>query len=90
MEERQAMVHHEFRQDLSWWIGAEPRTALRVMRLVEETLRDPFRGIGKPELLKHEQHGRWSRRITEGDRLVYLVRGAMIYFLAARWHYDRH
>ena len=79
----------EFREDLAHWIGSDPRTALRVMRMIEEILRDPFLGIGKPEALKHDQHGRWSRRITEGDRLLYLVREAAIYFLAARWHYDR-
>jgi toxin YoeB len=60
------------------------------MRLVEEIIRDPFLGVGKPEALKHDQHGRWSRRITERDRLLYLVRGAFVYFLAARTHYGRH
>lgn len=87
-EDRQAIVLREFREDLAHWIGSDPRTALRVMRLLEEIIRDPFLGIGKPEPLKH-QHGQWSRRITEGDRLLYLVRGATIYFLAARWHYGR-
>jgi toxin YoeB len=89
-EDRQAIVVREFRQDLAHWIGTDPRTALRVVRMIEEILRDPFLGIGKPEALKHDQHGRWSRRITEGNRLLYLVRGAAIYFLAARWHYERH
>jgi toxin YoeB len=88
-EDRQAIVLREFREDLSHWISSDRRTALRVMRMIEEILRDPFLGIGKPEALKHDQHGRWSRRITDADRLLYLVRGAAIYFLAARWHYDR-
>ncbi len=77
----------EFGEDLSHWIQSDRRTALRVMRMIEEILRDPFLGIGKPEVLKHDQHGRWSRRITEADRLLYLVHGAALYFLAARWHY---
>lgn len=84
------MVVGEFRYDLAWWIGSNPRTALRIMRLVEEIIRDPFVGTGKPEALKHDQHGRWSRRITESDRLLYLVKGAEVFFLAARWHYGRH
>ncbi|HYR06403.1 MAG TPA: Txe/YoeB family addiction module toxin [Longimicrobium sp.] len=89
-EDRQAIVHREFWQDLAWWIGSNPRTALRVMRLIEEIIRDPFVGIGKPEALKHRVPGECSRRITDSDRLVYLVQGAAIYFLAARSHYGRH
>jgi|SRR5215207_2701074 len=88
-EERQAILVYAFREDLTHWISVEPRTALRVMRMIEEILRDPFLGIGKPEQLRHGEHGRWSRRITEGDRLLYLVEGTAIYFLAARWHYGR-
>lgn len=80
----------QFRQDLAWWIGSHPRTALRVMRLVEEIVRDPFAGTGKPEALRHGDQGEWSRRITDADRLAYLVQGAAVYFLAARWHYRRH
>ena len=67
-----------------------PRTALRVMRLVEEIVRDPFVGTGKPEALKHRLPGEWSRRITDADRLVYLVHGAAVYFLGARSHYGEH
>lgn len=89
-EDRQAIVHREFRQDLAWWIGSNPRIALRVMRLIEEIVRDPFTGTGKPEALRHRQTGEWSRRITDADRLVYIVRGAAIFFLAARSHYGQH
>ncbi len=88
-EDRQAIVFSRFRQDLAWWIGSSPRTALRVMRLVEEIVRDPYFGTGKPEGLKHDKLGSWSRRITDSDRLIYLVQGASVYFLAARWHYER-
>jgi toxin YoeB len=89
-EDRQAIVLGEFRNDLAWWIGSNPRTALRILRLVEEIIRNPFLGMGKPEALKHTRRGEWSRRITDADRLVYLVQGAAIYFLAARSHYGRH
>lgn len=89
-EERQAVVFSQFRQDLSWWIATHPRTALRVMRLIEEIVRDPFVGTGKPEALRHTRDGEWSRRITDADRLVYLVQGAAVYFVAARWHYRQH
>jgi toxin YoeB len=89
-EDRQAIVFSQFRQDLAWWIRSNPRTALRVMRLIEEIVRDPFFGTGKPEGLKHDKPGQWSRRITDADRLIYLVHGAAVYFLTARWHYGRH
>lgn len=59
------------------------------MRLIEEILRDPFSGIGKPEPMRYDVGGRWSRRITEEDRLVYTVTHVAIYFYRARRHYDR-
>jgi toxin YoeB len=87
-EARQAIVLREFREDLAWWIASDLRTALRVMRLVEEIIRTPFLGIGKPEAMKHNRQGEWSRRITAADRLLYVVHGAAVYFMGARSHYD--
>jgi len=60
---------------------------LRILDLVEAALRDPVRGLGKPEPLKFYLQGCWSRRITEEHRLVYLMRGSRIDFLQARYHY---
>lgn len=62
-------------------------TALRVLQLVEDVLRDPFHGIGKPEPLKYELAGAWSRRITQEHRLVYRVSAKRIDFVQARYHY---
>jgi toxin YoeB len=50
-------------EDLAWWVERDRAQALRVLRLIRETQRDPFKGIGKPEQLKHELSGCWSRRI---------------------------
>jgi toxin YoeB len=61
--------------------------ALRVLDLMEATLRDPFAGIGKPEHLKHFGGNVWSRRINESDRLVYEVFKNRVEFLQARYHY---
>ena len=55
--------------------------------LVEAALREPFAGMGKPEPLKHELAGTWSRRTTGEHRLVYLVREDRVDFLQARYHY---
>jgi len=77
----------EFRQDLRWWLDTERKIALRVLLLVEDVVRDPFQGIGKPEPLKHQLGGAWSRRITQEHRLVYQVSAKRIDFLQARYHY---
>jgi len=86
-DEREAVFQREFLEDLRFWIQTERSVALRVLELVEAVMRDPFRGIGKPEPLKHSLAGRWSRRITPGHRLVYRVSGTRIDFLMARYHY---
>jgi toxin YoeB len=85
--ERLAVLERGFLSDLTFWIGSDPRTALRVMALIDAVLRDPFRGIGKPEPLRHASHGHWSRRVTSGDRMVYRVSGAHVLFVFARGHY---
>jgi toxin YoeB len=85
--ERQAVLNRDFRRDLTFWIEFDPRVALKVMRLVEDVLRDPFRGTGKPELLKHDLQGRWSRRITDEHRIVYQVDASAVLFMLARYHY---
>ena len=52
-------------EDLAWWIGQDRTQALRIVRLVREVQREPFSGLGKPEPLKHELSGCWSRRIDQ-------------------------
>jgi toxin YoeB len=85
--ERQAVFHQEFREDLRYWVKSERNTALRVLDLVEATLRDPVTGVGKPEPLRYLLAGCWSRRITQEHRLVYRVSDGRIDFLQARYHY---
>jgi toxin YoeB len=85
--ERVAVFHPEFRQDLRFWVETNRRVALRVLDLVEAVMRDPFQGIGKPELLKYVLAGAWSRRITEEHRLVYALSADRVDFLQARYHY---
>jgi toxin YoeB len=74
-------------EDLAWWIEKDRKTALRIVRLLREVQRDPFRGTGKPEPLKHELAGCWSRRIDQQHRLVYEVHEEKIRVLACRFHY---
>ena len=84
---RLSVFEQEFREDLLWWIGSDRRVAVRILRLVEAVLREPFTGEGKPEPLRGLGSGVWSRRITQAHRLVYLVSNDRIAFLQARYHY---
>jgi toxin YoeB len=74
-------------EDLAWWVETDRAQALRIMKLVREIQRDPFSGLGKPEPLKRELSGCWSRRIDQEHRLVYQVREDKIRILACRFHY---
>ena len=73
------------------WLREEPNAFERLNALIEECLRDPFRGTGKPEPLKRGLSGWWSRRITAEHRLVYRVTGKgetqALEVLSCRYHY---
>jgi toxin YoeB len=85
--ERSTVFHPEFREDLHYWVEVDRRIALRAFDLIEDILRDPFRGIGKPEPLKYLAADTWSRRLTQEHRMVSLVGADRIDFLQARYHY---
>lgn len=74
-------------EDYQHWVQTDRATLKRVNRLIEDVLRDPFTGIGKPEQLRHVLSGAWSRRISEEHRLVYLVDNDDVVILQARYHY---
>ncbi len=84
---REAVFQAEFLEDLRFWVETDRKLALRTLELVDAILADPFKGIGKPEPLNYLTPGAWSRRLTQEHRIVYLVRGARIDFLQARYHY---
>ncbi|MBC3192744.1 Txe/YoeB family addiction module toxin [Pseudonocardia sp. C8] len=84
---RVVFTSHGWR-DYQHWITGDRATLKRLNRLVDDVLRDPFDGIGKPEPLRHALAGAWSRRISEEHRLVYLVEGDDVVILQARYHYD--
>jgi toxin YoeB len=84
---REARVARVFLDDLRWWVETDRKIALRLLDLIDAVLRDPFVGIGKPELLRAMGADVWSRRITQEHRLVHRVTGDRIDFLQARYHY---
>jgi toxin YoeB len=87
VKRREAVFQPEFIEDLRSWVGADRETALRALKLIEEILRNPSSGPGKPGPLKYLAPGVWSRRLTQEHRIVYLVRGERIDFLQARYRY---
>jgi toxin YoeB len=73
--------------DLRYWLKTDKRQAERVLALLEEIRRTPFEGTGKPEPLRFQLAGCWSRRIDREHRLVYQVEDAEIVVIACRYHY---
>ena len=74
-------------EDYVYWQTQDKKTLKRINKLIDATLRDPFEGIGKPEALKENLTGFWSRRIDETNRLVYAVDANRITFIQCRYHY---
>ncbi|GAB2511338.1 Txe/YoeB family addiction module toxin [Nocardia heshunensis] len=74
-------------EDFEHWVSTDRKTALRILRLIGDIQRDPFNGLGKPEPLKGDKSGYWSRRINDEHRLVYSVTGDTITIVQARYHY---
>lgn len=75
--------------DYLYWQGQDRKTLRRINALIIETQRSPFEGIGKPEPLKENLAGFWSRRIDETNRLVYAVDGGRLTIIACRYHYEK-
>jgi toxin YoeB len=75
------------KEDWSYWKKNDPRMLKRIEKLIADIQVCPFAGIGKPERLRFEKSGYWSRRINHEHRLVYKVVGKQIYIAQCRYHY---
>ena len=73
--------------DYIYWQGQDKKTLKRINRLIENVKRSPFEGIGKPEPLKENLSGFWSRRIDDAHRLIYVITKSHITVIACRYHY---
>lgn len=73
--------------DYLYWQSQDKRTLKRINTLIKDALRDPFDGIGKPEPLKENLSGLWSRRIDEKNRLVYQADEEVLTLISCRYHY---
>ena len=75
--------------DYTYWQGQDKKTLKRINKLITDVQRNPFDGIGKPEPLKENLAGFWSRRIDDGNRLVYAVDDNQVTVLSCRYHYEK-
>lgn len=73
--------------DYLYWQTQDKKTLKRINALIKDCLRHPFEGIGKPEPLKHNLTGYWSRRIDDTHRLVYTYQDGALIIIACRYHY---
>jgi toxin YoeB len=73
--------------DYVYWQGQDKKTLKRINSLIKDAMRDPHGGIGKPEALRENLSGLWSRRIDDTNRLVYVVEKDPLVIIACRYHY---
>lgn len=73
--------------DYLYWQKHDKRMVERINKLIQETQREPYAGIGKPEALKHALSGYWSRRVNDEHRMVYRVEGNALLIAQLRFHY---
>ena len=74
--------------DYVYWQGQDKKTLKRINALIKDTLRNPEEGIGKPEVLRENLSGFWSRRIDDVNRLVYAVEKDQLVIITCRYHYE--
>lgn len=75
-------------EDYTFWLDNDTKTLKKIHRLLKDIDRSHFDGLGKPELLKFDLSGYWSRRINEADRLIYKVENETIIVIACKSHYQ--
>jgi toxin YoeB len=74
-------------EDLLFWANNDKKILTKILKLIENCKKTPFEGLGKPEPLKHEYKGYWSRRIDSEHRLIYKVEDNFLIIIQCRYHY---
>ena len=74
-------------EEYLYWQEIDPGALKRINLLIKDMMRDPYRGMGKPEPLRHALQGYWSRRITSEHRIIYRKAGNQILIAQLRYHY---
>jgi len=87
MSERKVSFTQDGWDDYQYWLNQDKKTHKKINKLINETCRAPFTGSGKPEPLKENYSGYWSRRIDKQNRLIYSVSDTDITVVGCRFHY---
>lgn len=87
MDRRNLTFTPEGWEDYTYWINQDKKTLKKVNKLISDALRNPFEGLGKPEPLKENYAGLWSRRIDQKNRLIYAVTDSGMNVVSCRFHY---
>jgi len=82
------IVYSEFEEDLNFWKERDKKIVKKIQKLLDATIKDPYKGIGKPEPLKYHLSGCWSRRINQEHRFVYRVLNNELQLVSCRYHYS--
>jgi toxin YoeB len=88
MKSRSINFSLDFLSDYSEWARVAPKLVIKISELLEECAKTPFVGKGKPEPLKGDLKGYWSRRINDEHRLIYKVDDNYVYAISCKGHYD--
>ena len=85
---RRVLFENDALSEFTGWASENKKIFDRIVRLIDETRRTPFEGTGKPELLRFNYKGCWSRRITDEHRLIYKVADDLITIISCKYHYQ--
>lgn len=88
MQKKRLQWDYDAWEDYLYWQTQDKKTLKRINTLIQAIIRDPFKGIGKPEPLHGNLSGFWSRRIDKDKRVVYVVENTVISIISCRTHYD--
>jgi len=75
--------------DFNQWLVTDKKLQKRIVNLIKDISRNPFQGLGKPEALKYELQGYWSRRINDEHRLVYKIENERLIIISCKYHYRK-
>ncbi|MDR0297452.1 MAG: Txe/YoeB family addiction module toxin [Streptococcaceae bacterium] len=75
-------------QEFEYWLDTDKQQVKKIRQLIKDCLRSGYEGIGKPEALREDKQGLWSRRIDQEHRLIYYFEGERLIIVSCRFHYD--
>ncbi|MBL7975240.1 MAG: Txe/YoeB family addiction module toxin [Candidatus Kapabacteria bacterium] len=82
------LFEQEAFEELQEWVSTDKKVFKKIVELIRNISRSPYEGLGKPEPLKYNYGGYWSRRITQEDRLIYKIDDSTIVIISCKGHYD--